>query len=45
MSQANARVGIVMGSRSDLGIMKKAAETLKSLESYVKSYFFSPQNA
>ena len=32
MSQSNARVGIVMGSRSDLGIMKKAAETLKSLE-------------
>ena len=32
MSQQNARVGIVMGSRSDLGIMKKAAETLHSLE-------------
>ena len=32
MSQANARVGIVMGSRSDLEVMKKAAETLKSLE-------------
>ena len=32
MSEQQARVGIVMGSRSDLGIMKKAAEVLKSLE-------------
>ena len=32
MSVQQARVGIVMGSRSDLGIMKKAAETLKALE-------------
>lgn len=32
MSQTTARVGIVMGSRSDLDIMKKAAEVLKSLE-------------
>ena len=32
MSHQSARVGIVMGSRSDLGIMKKAAEVLQTLE-------------
>jgi 5-(carboxyamino)imidazole ribonucleotide mutase len=32
MSHQSARVGIVMGSRSDIGIMKKAAEILQTLE-------------